>query len=74
MSENADNDQYVDAEGLLKALFPPASRPTVRWLRSLQKRRAIPFIKLGHLVRFDVPQVRQAIQQKHTVRGRTLPQ
>jgi hypothetical protein len=63
----ATENQLVDAEGLLKALFPEESRPTVRWVREQQKRRAFPYIKLGHLVRFDVPAVREAIARRHTI-------
>jgi hypothetical protein len=62
--------QLVDAEGLLNALFADDSRPTVRWLREQQKRRTIPFVKIGTLVRFDPAQVREALEQRHTVKPR----
>jgi hypothetical protein len=57
----------VDAEGLLAALFDEKSRPSLRWLEEQRKRRAIPYIKIGSLVRFDVDKVRSRIEQKYTV-------
>jgi hypothetical protein len=54
----------VDAQGLLAALFDEKSRPSERWLEEQRKRRAIPFVKIGRLVRFDVEKVRQRIEQK----------
>lgn len=65
-----DTDKLVDANGLLEALFDEGCRPTVRWLRNQQKNRAIPYIKVGHLVFFDIVQVRQAFEKKNTVRAR----
>lgn len=56
--------QFVDAEQLLELLFPPESRPTIRWLRERQKRRDIPFIKLGRLVFFVPAQVQEALVKK----------
>lgn len=58
--------QFVDAEELLKLLFPPESRPTIRWLRERQKRRDIPFIKMGRLVFFIPSQVQEALVKKQT--------
>lgn len=60
-------NKLVDAEGLLKALFPEDQRPTVRWVRTMQEKRRIPFIKLGALVYFDVEEVRKVISAKHTI-------
>jgi hypothetical protein len=62
--------QLVDAQGLLEAIFDEASRPTVRWLREQQEKRTIPFVKIGRLVRFDPLQVREALEQRHTVKPR----
>jgi hypothetical protein len=62
--------KYVDAKGLLEALFDPSCRPTVRWVRDQQKARRIPFIKLGHFVLFDVPAVREALARNNTVMAR----
>ena len=57
----------VDAEGLIEALFDSGSRPTVRWVRNLQTRRAIPVVKIGGLVRFRVTDVRKAIDENYTI-------
>lgn len=54
----------VDAEGLLAALFDEKSRPSLRWLEEQRGRRAIPFVKIGRLVRFDPEKVKQRIEQK----------
>ena len=59
--------QFVDAEELLKLLFPPESRPTIRWLRERQKQRDIPFIKLGRLVFFIPSQVQEALVRQQTI-------
>jgi hypothetical protein len=64
------NSQLVDARGLLAALFDEASRPSLRWLRQMQKQRKISYKKLGHLVRFDVAQVRAELEADATVHSR----
>lgn len=50
--------KLVDAKGLLNALFDESCRPSLRWIRDQQRRRAIPFVRIGRLVFFDVNQVR----------------
>jgi hypothetical protein len=61
----------VDGPRLLEVLFPNVEcRPSIRWLRNMQKGRAIPFIKLGHLVFFDPAAVLRALEQRHTIRPR----
>jgi hypothetical protein len=50
--------KLVDAKGLLTALFDESCRPSLRWIRDQQRRRAIPFVRIGRLVFFDVNQVR----------------
>ena len=61
----------VDGPRLLEALFPnPVCRPSLRWLRDQQKRRAVPFIRCGRLIFFDVPQVRRSLMQNCSARGR----
>jgi hypothetical protein len=52
----------------LEALFEPDSSPSLRWLRQAQ--RKTPSIKIGHLVRFDVDEVRQALAEHCTVNQR----
>lgn len=53
----------VDATKLLEELFDESSRPTIRWLRSQQARRTIPFYRIGRLVRYDLDEVRDALRQ-----------
>lgn len=59
-------NKLVDANGLLEALFDKESRPSLRWVRQMQKKKAIPYIKMGHLVRFDVEKVRKALEDNNT--------
>jgi hypothetical protein len=61
------NTKLLDAGGLLNELFPEECRPSVRWLRDQQKRRAIPYVKIGHLVFFNVDRVREVLDSQHTV-------
>lgn len=63
------NRMLVDGQRLLEELFDPSCRPSLRWLREQQRRRAIPFVKLGHLVFFDVDDVRHALAKNFTVRA-----
>jgi len=58
------SSRLVDAKGLLEQLFDARSRPSERWLRIQQKRRAIPFYRIGRLVRFDVEAVRAALNRR----------
>jgi hypothetical protein len=46
------------------------SRPSLRWLRTQTKARAIPFVRIGHLVFFDVEMVRRWLAERRLVRGR----
>ncbi|MGJ8650789.1 MAG: hypothetical protein ACSHX4_10555 [Opitutaceae bacterium] len=62
--------KLLDANGLLEALFDKQSRPSLRWLRQMQAQRKIPYIKLGHLVRFDVEKVRAALEADCTIHSR----
>jgi hypothetical protein len=56
MNENT----LVGKQALLEQLFPnPADRPTTRWLDNQCRRGTIPFIRLGRLIWFDVPAVKQ---------------
>jgi hypothetical protein len=58
-------DGLVDALRLLELEFPnPACRPSLRWLRGMQKQKQIPYVKLGRLVFFSRPQFRRAVAQK----------
>ena len=62
--------KLVDANGLLEALFDKSSRPSLRWVRQMQAQRKIPYVKIGHLVRFDVEEVRKALSENCTVNPR----
>lgn len=62
--------QLVNAATLLVVLWEEGARPSLRWLREQQKRRTIPYVKLGHLVWFDVETVRAALFQKFSVKAR----
>lgn len=65
--------KLVSAEQLLDALFDRQCRPSIRWLRTQTKAKAIPFVKIGHLIFFDVELVRAALAAKNLVRGRYNP-
>lgn len=70
MKDNAIVNTLVNAEGLLKELFPDEqSRPSVRWLRMQQKARAVPYVKWGRLVMFDPVQVRAKLEKKNLVQA-----
>ena len=62
--------KLVDANGLLEALFDEQSRPSLRWLRQMQAQRKIPYVKIGHFVRFDVEKVRAVLDENCTVNPR----
>ena len=72
MSELRLSGKLVKAEQLLDALFDPVARPSLRWLRTQTKSRAIPYLRVGHLIFFDVELVRTALANKNLVRGRFL--
>lgn len=71
METNTTNPpQLVRGERLLEILFDEYSRPSLRWLRQMQAQRKIPYVKIGHLVRFDVEQVRAALEEDCTIHSR----
>lgn len=70
-TQRKDQSQLVDAQGLLDVTFEKSSRPSLRWLRQMQAQRKIPYIKIGHLVRFDVEKVRAALEENCTVNPRS---
>ncbi len=70
VKNDKNSGKFVDAEGLLGALFDEKSRPSVRWVREMQKRKAFPYLKLNHLVRFDVGAVKKYLSAKHTVEAK----
>lgn len=64
--------RLLNAEQLMEALFTPEARPSLRWLRTQTKSRAIPFVRVGHLVFFDLELVRTALANRNLIRGRYL--
>ena len=72
MNDISVKGKLVGAEQLLDQLFEEEARPSIRWLREQTKARAIPFIRIGHLVFFDVDMVRAALAAKNLVGGRQL--
>ena len=70
MNDISVKGKLVGAEQLLDQLFDEEARPSLRWLREQTKAKAIPFIRIGHLVFFDVDMVRAALSAKNLVAGR----
>jgi hypothetical protein len=60
--------QLVDAERLLEILFPADCRPTLRWLRERQKKKEIPYVKLGRLVFFHPARVQESLSKQPTAK------
>jgi hypothetical protein len=60
-------EQMVSAERLLTLLWDESSRPSLRWLRRQQKRRTIPFIRIGRLIWFSPSQVWTHLQRRRQV-------
>lgn len=69
-TETTNHPKLVDAKRLLEILFDEESRPSQRWLRGLTASRKIPYIKISRLVRFNVEDVRSALEQDCTVHSR----
>lgn len=66
-----DENSLVGAETLLEKLFPEKrDRPSLLWVRRMQAQRLIPYKKIGRLVRFDVAEVRAALDKQFTVRAK----
>ena len=65
-------DSLVGGETLLETIFPDErDRPTPRWLASMRQRRLIPFKKIGgRMVRYDVEEVRAALDRNFSVETR----
>ncbi len=61
--QTASVGRLVDAKGLLETLFADNCRPSLRWLRTQQKRRAIPSCRIGRLVFFDPDACRAALNR-----------
>jgi hypothetical protein len=59
--KNEVETKLVDGKTLLETLFAKNCRPCLRWLRDQQRAGKIPSTKIGRLVFFDPPKVRQAL-------------
>jgi len=64
------NGKLVNAPQLLEEIFTPEARPSMRWLRSQTKAKAIPHVRIGHLVFFDVEMVKAALATRNLVQHR----
>ena len=60
----------VDASTLLAVIWPnETSRPSLRWLREQQRKKSIPYLKVGHKVFFSPVKVRAALERNFEVRS-----
>jgi hypothetical protein len=73
MNEMKLNGKLVAAQELLNELFSDGCRPSLRWLRTQTKTKAIPHVRIGHLVFFNVEMVRAHLAGARLVRSRWLP-
>ena len=62
--------KLVSGAKLLELLWEDSSRPTMRWLRSQTKRRAIPFARSAGRVWFDPSEVKASLSRVEIRRGR----
>ena len=56
--------RLVNGPRLLELAFEKEGRPSLRMLRSLQKRGVVPYYKIGRLILFDPAEVRDAFSQR----------
>ena len=62
--------KLLNAQGLLNELFSEECRPSLRWLRTQTKAKAIPCVRIGRLVFFDVEMVRAYLAERRLVHAR----
>lgn len=62
--------KLVRSEQLLDQLFDPGAKPSIRWLRAQTRAKTIPYVRIGHLVFFDVDMVRAVLADQNLVRHR----
>lgn len=60
----------VSAKELLTLLFSEQSRPSLRWLRDQQRKRLIPYMKIGGRIFFNPDQVREKLATKLTIEAK----
>lgn len=63
-SIHATTPRLVTAEVLRTTLWDKESAPSLRWIRSQQKARTIPFIKIQRRVFFNPEEVLAALQTR----------
>jgi hypothetical protein len=56
----------VDAPTLIKTLWPECP-PSLRFIRELQAKRAIPYLKISRKVFFNPVKVKAALEKRYTV-------
>ena len=64
-----DTAKLLTAQQLVKRIFAPECRPTLRTIRTWTKQRRIPCYRIGRLVFYDEEQVRAALQKKNIIRA-----
>ena len=66
------DSSLVGGETLLETIFPEErDRPTERWLATMRQRRLIPFKRIGgKIIRYDVGEVRAALDRNFSVEAR----
>ena len=64
-----DPETLVDVKEMMARVFSSESQPSLRFIKKMQKRRLIPYKKLGGRVFYNVPEVRAAIA-KQTIQAR----
>ena len=70
MKNELNNNHLVSGPRLLDLLFEEESRPSLRWLREQQKRRIVPYLKIGARVYFDPVQVRESLNKNNLIKPR----
>jgi len=70
MNEIRLTGRTVAAQEMLNEVFSEECRPSLRWLRTQTKARAIPCVRIGHLVFFDVEMVRAYLAERRLVHAR----
>lgn len=64
-----DTSKLLTNRQLLDALFPEDCKPTVRTLSRWQKKRIVPYFKIGNRVYFDLDAVRDKLSRKNLIRA-----
>ncbi len=72
--QTCELDRFVSGPRLLEILWDPVSRPSLRWLRTQTKKRAVPFARSAGRVWFVPRQVRDALTRLEVRRGRPRKQ